>query len=210
MKRIKRDFRQIKSPSRFLAFCKRVKHGIIDSQSVPETLRQLFFEKVDKLDTAFHLALDGGRSLIRDREKLSEEIVLILEQIASVLEAAHILNPDALLTTGFTVTQERRSASRVKVPLIAPLEFNVTNSGERGKALATASTFPGAFHIEIHVNRRDPSIEADWFHKGLVPHGHAHNMIMENLEAGITYFRIRYQGHDGPGPWSAVVSTTIT
>ncbi|HBG05499.1 MAG: hypothetical protein A2075_13380 [Geobacteraceae bacterium GWC2_58_44] len=208
---IKRDFRQIRSPVKFFAFCKKVQHGLTDTPGLPDSiaaLRQQFLEKVDRLDTTYHLALDGGRSVIREREKLSEEIVVLLDQIASVLEAAFILNPDALLTTGFTVTQERRSANRVKLPLVAPHDFKVANAGERGRALATASTFAGALLHEIHINQKDPSVEDDWFHKAIFPD--SQNMIMDNLAAGNTYFRMRHQGQEGPGPWSGVVSTTIT
>ena len=210
-RKIKRDFRQMSSPARFLAFCKKVKHGLTGNPNVPESIaafRQQYFEKLDSLDTAYHLALDGGRTLIREREKLAEEVVLILDQIASVLEAALIRNPDALSTTGFSITQERRSPARMKVPLVAPSAFNVANLGEQGRALATGSTFRGALNHEIHVNQKDPSVEEDWFHKALFPN--SQSMVLENLPVGNTFFRMRHHGHDGPGPWSAVVSTTIT
>jgi|GEM_PF-1794635 len=208
---IKRDFRQMRSPAKFLAFCKKVQHGLTDNPNLSESiaaLRQQYFEKVDSLDTTYHLALDGGRSVIRERENLSQEIGVLLDQLASVLEAELILNPDALLTTGFTVTQERRSPNRVRLPLVAPPDLNVANAGERGRALATASTFPGAIVHEIHINLKDPSVEDDWFHKAIFPD--SQNMVIESLAAGNTFFRMRHQGHDGPGPWSGVVSTTIT
>jgi len=210
-RRIKRDFRQMSSPAKFLAFGKKVKHGLTDTPNLPDSiaaLRQMYFEKVDSLDTTYHLALDGSRSVIREREKLSQEIVVLLDQIASVLEAAFILDPDALLTIGFTVTHERRSTNRVKLPLVTPLDFNVTNAGERGRALAKASSSPGALVHEIHINLKDPSVEDDWFHKAIFPD--SHNMVMESLAAGNTFFRMRHHGQDGPGPWSAVVSTTIS
>ena len=210
-KMIKRDFRQMRSPAKFFAFCKKVQQGLTDSPNLPDSigpLRQQFSEKVDSLERIYHLALDGGHSVIREREKLSQEIVVLLDQLASVLEAAFILNTDALLTTGYTLTQERRSINRVKLPLVAPLDFNVANAGERGRALATASSSPGALVHEIHINQRDPALEDDWFHKAIFPD--SQNMVMENLAAGNTYFRMRHQGQDGAGPWSGVVSTTIS
>lgn len=210
-RRIKRDFRQPGSPAKFLAFCKKVQHGLTDTSNLPDSiapLRQQYSEKVDSLDTTYHLSLDGGRSVIREREKLSQEIVVLLDQMASVLEAAFILSPDALLTTGFTVTQERRSTTRVRLPLAAPADFNVANAGERDRALATASTLPGALLHEIHINLKDPAVEDDWFHKAIFPD--SQNMIMENLATGNTFFRMRHQGQEGPGPWSGVVSTTIS
>lgn len=210
-RRIKRDFRQGLSPTKFLAFCLRVKHALTDNPNCPESLSQLlrlFFEKVDRLDTSYHLALDGSRTLIRERDNLIQEIIVLLDQIASILEASFILNPDALQTTGFTVTQERRSYSRVKVPLSAPPDFNVANSSGPGRALGTASTSHGALVHEIHINLKDPAVEEDWFHKAIFPD--SQNMVMENLTPGNVFFRMRHHGHDGAGPWSGVVSTTIT
>jgi hypothetical protein len=208
---IKRAFRQMRSPAKFFAFCKKVQHGLTDNPNLTDSialLRQQFFEKVDSLETTYHLALDGGRTVIRERENLSQEIVVLLDQIASFLEASFILNPDALLTTGFEVTQERRSPNRVRLPLVAPSDLNVANAGEQGRALATASTFPGALVHEIHINQKDPSVEDDWFHKAIFPD--SQKMAIENLPSGNTFFRMRHHGHDGPGPWSGVVSTTIT
>ena len=210
-RRIKRDFRRTSLAAKFLAFCKKVLHGLSVTPNLPDTIApylQQYVAKVDSLDTTYHQALDGAHSLIREREKLSQEIVVLLDQMASVLEAAFILDPDALLTTGFTVTQERRSTNRVRLPLVAPSNFNVANAGEQGRALATASTFPGALVHEIHINVKDPSVEADWLHQSIF--ADSQNMVMEGLAAGNTFFRMRHQGIDGAGPWSGIVSTTIT
>jgi len=210
---IKRDFRQMRSPAKFLAFIRKVKHGLADTPDLPDpvaALRQQYYERVDSFEAIYHLALDGGHSVIREREKLSQEIVVLLDQMASALDATFLLNPDALLTTGFTVTQERRSTRREKtpLPLTAPLDFNVANAGERGRALASATPLPGALLHEVHINQKDPSVEDDWFHKALF--ADSRNMIMESLAAGNTFFRMRHHGLDGPGPWSGVVSTTIS
>jgi hypothetical protein len=210
-RRIIRDFRQPGSPAKFMAFCMKVLHGLTDLRDLPDPVQALvkqYTEKVNVLDTTYHQALDGSRSLIRDREKLSGEITVLLDQIASMLEAAFILNPDQLLTTGFNVTQERRSANRVRLPLVAPLDFNVVNASERGRAVATASSYPGAVVYEIYLNTKDPAVEADWFHHAIFHD--AQNMVMENLATGNTFIRMRLQGQEEAGPWSGVVSTTIT
>jgi len=199
------------APARFVAFCDKVNHGLTDNANIPETLfalRQRYLEQTDLLKTSYHAALDCGRTAIRERDKIIQDTLVILDQLASSLEAAFVLNPDALFTTGFTITQERRSANRTRLPLVAPPDFNVTNSPERGRALGTASTFPGAFNHEIQINMKDPSIETDWFHKAMFPD--SQNMQMENLESCNTFFRMRHHGPDGPGPWSAIVTTPIT
>lgn len=210
--RIIRDYRQMKRlPARFLAFIKKVKHSLTDNRNYPETaaaLLQQYFQSVDNFETIYHLALDGSRTQRRERDRLIAEIVVLLDQIASLLEAAHILDSDALLTTGFTVTQERRSSNRIKLSLEAPPDFKVENLGDRGKAVATASSFTGALNCEIHINHRDPAVDEDWLHKAIFPN--SKSMEMDNLVPGNVFFRMRYHGHDGPGPWSTIVSTTIT
>jgi hypothetical protein len=213
-RRIKRNYRQRNSPAKFLTFCKKVKLSLTDNLNFADStwggntaLRQQYFEKVDDLEVASHLASNGDRLLIRDRDKLIQEIIKMLDQIASLLEAAAVLNPDALFSTGFSVTHERRSPNRTRLTLTVPTDFTVENLGEGGKVAASASTMPGAFNQEIQVNRNNPSVEQDWLHKAMFP---GVEMIMENLEQGNTFFRMRHHGPDGAGPWSAIVSTLVT
>jgi hypothetical protein len=210
-RRINRDFRNTKSPAKFLALCRRIRYGLTDNHNLPESvfgLLQQYFDLMDLIESTYQLSLDGGRASIRQREKLSQEIVVLLDQIASLLEAAFILNPDALLTTGFTISQERRSSNRVKLPLAALTDFSVVNSSERYKALGSASPAPGTVVYEIHINLKDPSVEADWFHKAIFHD--PQNMVMDDLAAGNICFRVRPHGPDGAGPWSGIVTTTIT
>lgn len=216
LRRIKRDYRQMGgTPAKFLGFNQKVKQSLTGNQNYPDStwganiaLRQQYFEQVDRLGVACHVASGGDRNLIRERDKLIQEIILLLDEIASLLEAASVRNPDALFTTGFSVTQERRASSRTRLPLAAPSDFSVVNTGEIGKAVGSANSQPGAYNHEIHINRKDPSVEGDWFHKALYPD--AAEMIMENLEPGNIFCRMRDHGPDGPGPWSTIVSTTIT
>ncbi|QWV95120.1 hypothetical protein KP004_08065 [Geomonas oryzisoli] len=213
-RRIKRNYRQM-NPAKFLAFLLTVRRSLTNNRNYPDTfwgtnlaLLQLFFEKTDAYEVAFRAASNGDRVLIHDRDKIMGEIVVILDQIVPLLEGGSVLNPDALSTTGFPVTHERRAHNRTKSPLTSSNDFNVENLGELGKALGSASTVPGAYNHEIHINRGDPSREADWFHHSMFPD--ASRMLMENLQAGNTFFRMRHHGADGPGPWSPVTSVTIS
>ena len=207
------DYRSLRkgAPTKFLAYCKRVVHAMTDNPNLPNSiypLRQRFFDAVALLEAAYHVALDGGHTAIRDRDKICQELVTILDQLAADLESAFTQNPDALLTTGFTVSQERKKITRGRDPLGVPWNFNVANLNERGKALATATASPGVLVSEIHINQKDPSLEEDWSHKGIFPD--SREMEMDNLAAGNTFFRMRHHGKDGPGPWTAVVSITVT
>jgi hypothetical protein len=215
LKRIKRDYRHQRSPGRFLSFNKKVKLCLTDNPNYPDsiwganaTLLLKYFGEVDSLEVSCHMAGNGDRLLIRQRDRLMEEIILTLDEIASFLEAASTRNPDALLSTGFSISQERRSPSRTRLPLMASSDFAVVNTVDQGKAVGSASSIPGAFNLEIQLNKRDPSMEADWSHKEMYPD--PSNMLMENLDPGNTFFRARPHGPNGAGPWSGIVSTLIT
>ncbi len=212
--RIKRDYRRL-SPSKFLAFILAVRHSLTNNPNYPDSfwganlaLLQVLFEKTGAFEVAFRAARNGDRLLIHEREKLMKEIVALLDEIASLLEAASVRNPDALATTGFPTSQERKAHPKAKVPLSASTDFTVTNLGEPGKAVGSASTVPGAYNHEIHINRGDPACETDWVHSAMFPI--ASYMLMENLLAGNTFFRMRHHGAEGPGPWSPITSVTIS
>jgi hypothetical protein len=215
-RRIKRDYRQLRnSPTKFLPACKKIRQSLSDKLNYPDSwwggnlpLRDQCFEKVDALEVSCHLASDGGKSLIRERDKLIEEVIPMLDEIASLLESGAVRNPDLLLKSGFSLTKERRSQNRARLPLTASTDFVVVNLGELGKAKASASSMPGGWNQEIHINTKDPSAEADWIHKDIFADPGC--MVMENLAQGNTFFRMRHHGPDGAGPWSPTVSLFIT
>ena len=213
-RKIKRDFRFL-PPAKALTFFTKVKHCLTDNENFPDstwgantTTRQQLFDGVDRYTTAFHLASNGDRLLVAARDKIKEEVVIMLDEVASHLEAVSTRNPDALLSSGFNVVQERRNTSRTRLPLAASVDFNVTNVGPRGIATGFSSNIPGSLVLEIHVNYQDPSVEQDWAHKQIFID--ASEMVMTDLNSGNTFFRMRPYGPNGAGPWSAVVSTFIT
>jgi hypothetical protein len=215
-KSIKHDYRSAaKVPAKFFTFTQKVRRSLTGNPNYPESvwgpywaILQRFFQEQDQLETVYQQASNGDRIYIRERDKLIEEMIVTLDEMASFLEAVSTRNPDALYTTGFSVCQERRSTSRAKLPLLPPTDFAVGNLGEPEKASASASAVLGAFNYEIQINKKDPSVEADWFHKDIF--NDPSNMIMENISQGNTFFRARPHGPDGAGPWSSIVSTTIT
>jgi hypothetical protein len=209
-RRIKRNYRQEKSPVKALSFSKKVRHALTDNQNFRaiDAILQEYFAAVDRLEVAYHLAINGDRNLIRERDKLWQEIILMLDGIAAALEAACVHNPDALFTTGFDISQERRSPNRTRSPLTAPEDFSVANTDQRGGAIGSSSDVPGAYNHEIHITDKDPSIEENWKHKEVFPD--PERMVMNNLNQGNTFFRTRAHGPDGAGPWSAIVSIYVT
>jgi hypothetical protein len=215
-RRIKRDYRQQqKTPTRFLPTCQRIQQSLSSRQNYPDswwganiTLRDQYCEKVDALVVSCHLASDGSKTQMRERDRLIDEVTQLLDEIASLLESGAVRNPELLLNSGFSLAKERRGPNRSKTPVTAPTDFQVVNLPELGMADASSSPMPGSWNQEIHVNTRDPLAEADWLHKGIFPS--SRSMVISNLDKGNTFFRMRHHGPDGPGPWSATVSLLIT
>ena len=212
-RRIKRDYRN-STPAKAFTFFNRIERCLADNPNFPDstwgantTTRQQLFDGVDRYSAAYHAAITGDRLLIAERDKIQEEVVVMLDEVASHLEAVSVRNPDALLSSGFSVVQERRS-SRTKLPLAASTDFNVSNVGPRGTAKGTSSEIPSAFNHEIQINYKDPSVEQNWFHKGIF--ADPSEMVMTDLNAGNILFRMRAHGPNGAGPWSGIVSTFIT
>src|SRR6266568_2946276 len=123
-RRIKRDYRAYrKSPTKFMSINRKVRRSLPDNENYPDSawganlaVRQEYFEKSDQLEITSHQASNGDRILIRDRDRLIDEIIALLDEIALLLETMSRRNPDALYTTGFSVTQERRSTNRSRRP----------------------------------------------------------------------------------------------
>jgi len=88
----------------------------------------LFFAAADKLDAVYHESLLRSIVAIAAREALEGEVIGYLDQIASLLEAAAVLNPDILLTSGFNLAKERRARSRAtQPPAVAQLNVKTAN-----------------------------------------------------------------------------------
>lgn len=213
-KRIKRNFRSL-APTLLLNFALKVKRGLTDNSYISAAfwamygqLRQRLFDATDKYEAGYQVATDGAKSQIREREILAEELVALLDEMASALDAASFRDPAVLLSTGYDVTVERRSTPREKPPLVSPTDFRVENLAEPNKVLGTASNMLSAIIQEIHVNTQDPAVEAHWRHKGI--YFDPANMVIEGLEPGNVFFRMRYLREDGPGPWSPIVTTPVT
>ena len=217
--KIRRGYRQLKSPVEQVNFCERVGSALTALVETAIITDAVWMENPDLLRTfctvvvvlrkAYHTALNGGKNEIMDRDNIWQKAMGLLDEIALDLEAASVRNPAILPNSGFDTTKgQRKSPSKKRMPLTASAEFQVVNTGVSRQAIGSASPVPGAYNSEIHRCRSNPSVEANWFHQGI--HADPSHMLMENLDLGDTFFRVRHHGPDGPGPWSVIVSTTIT
>lgn len=133
-RRILREYRYWKC-SNLHALSQRVRKALTDNPNIPSSVwvnhpdvLALFFAAADKLDASYHEALLRSITAIAAREALEEEVIGYLDIIASLLEAAAVINPDILLTSGFNLAKERRARSRVtQPPAVAQLVVKAAN-----------------------------------------------------------------------------------
>jgi len=123
--RILRNYRHL-PPSKFHQFVSRVKTALADKTRIPDTiwganlaLITAFFVAIDKHDYVYHESMHGSRIVIAEREMLQAQLVIYLDQIASLLEMVAVTNPDILLVSGFDTAKERRTHPRNKAEVEA-------------------------------------------------------------------------------------------
>jgi hypothetical protein len=118
--RILRKYRNM-PPGRFHGFNQNVRKNLADNQTIPEStwgtntsLLTSYLTTSDKHDTVYHQALYRSVLEIAERDLLQAQLIIYLDEIASLLEAAAVRNPALLLSSGFDLTKERRSGTRAK------------------------------------------------------------------------------------------------
>jgi hypothetical protein len=133
-RRILRNYHNL-PPSKFHAFNQRVKNGLSEHAHLPEsawaanpTLLSSYLSASDKHDALYHDAVHGSRLVISERDILQAQLVNYLDEIASVLEAAAIRNPELLLPAGFDLAKDQRNHSRAKVIVPGSDEAKVLNA----------------------------------------------------------------------------------
>ncbi|MBJ6724720.1 hypothetical protein [Geomesophilobacter sediminis] len=117
-----RDYRYWKC-SKLHAITQRIRKALTDNPNIPMSvwvnhpdLLALFFAAADKLDIVYHESRLRSIVSIAAREVIETEVIGYLDLIAALLEAAAILNPEVLPTSGFNLAKERRAGSRATQP----------------------------------------------------------------------------------------------
>jgi hypothetical protein len=119
-RRILRNFHNM-PPGKFHVLNQRVVKGVTDNDRIPEsmwapnpTLKSTYLATSEKYDQVFHEASFGSRLVIAQREILQEQLVIYLDEIASLVELAAVRTPEVLLSCGFDLSKERRGRPRAK------------------------------------------------------------------------------------------------
>jgi hypothetical protein len=120
-RRILRNFHNM-PPGAFHVFNQRVVKSISDTEKISESVwaanssvKANYLATSQKYDLVFHEASFGSRLVIAQREILQAQLVNYLDEIASLLEAAAVRNPEVLLSCGFDLSKERRGRPRAKI-----------------------------------------------------------------------------------------------
>lgn len=121
--RILRTYRN-KAPSRFYNILLKVWKCLTDNPKIPASvwaanpeLLSLFLALAAKYHEVYQRAsLYSSKLDIAEREVLQAQLTAHMDEIASVLEAAAVRNPEVLVTSGFDLAKERRNSPRTSAP----------------------------------------------------------------------------------------------
>lgn len=118
--RILRNYRNI-APTKFHAFNQKVRTSLADKTRIPESiwvanpsLLPAYLAASEKHDAVYHESMLGSKLVIAEREILQGQLIIYLDEIASLMEMAAVRSPDFLVASGFDLTKERRGHTRVK------------------------------------------------------------------------------------------------
>lgn len=94
--------------------------------------------------------------------------------------------------------------ARANASSVQPGNVKIAHGKNSGELVLKCSPHDGANMMDVEM-ATDPSAEANWVHVNFFPH--ASKMEVTGLEPGKKYyFRVRYMGGNGPGPWAELVS----
>lgn len=130
--RILRNYRS-KTPSQFYTILLRVWKCLTDNPHIPGSvwaanpeLLSLFLALAAKYHEVYQRASSYSSKLdIAEREAIQAQLIAYMDEIASVLEAAAVRNPEVLITSGFDLAKEHRIITRASAPQASSEEGKV-------------------------------------------------------------------------------------
>lgn len=138
--RILRNFRSM-TPSKFHDLNQRVATSLADKTRFPDSiwaanpeLLTAYLVASAKHDSVYHESMLGSKVVIAEREVLQGQLVIQLDEIASLLEMSAVRNPDILIASGFDLTKDKRSSSRGNAAAAAR---TATQAGQKGEGSDT-------------------------------------------------------------------------
>lgn len=135
--RILRTYR-CKTPSKFYNILLRVWKCLTDNPQIPGSvwaanpeLLSSFLALAPKYHEVYQRASHYSSKLdIAEREVFQAQLIAYMDEIASVLEAAAIRNPEVLITSGFDLAKERRNITRSSASQAPSEDAKVQEQGQ--------------------------------------------------------------------------------
>lgn len=133
--RILRSYRN-KAPSRFYNILLKVWKCLTDNPKIPaavwaahpELLSSFLAEAAKYHEVYQRASLYSSKLDIAAREVLQAQLVDHMDEIASVLEAASIRNPEVIVTSGFELCKDHRTISRTNIPQTPSEDVKVSDA----------------------------------------------------------------------------------
>lgn len=123
--RLLRNYRNM-PPTKFHNFIQKVTTALSDKTRVPDwvwavnpALLPSYFAASGKYDGVYHESMLGSKLVIAEREVIQAQLVIFLDEIASILEMVAMHTPDILIASGFDLNKERRGHPRAKATAAA-------------------------------------------------------------------------------------------
>jgi hypothetical protein len=164
------------------------------------------------LDESVRLTGAGDHSRIPDR---STHLALVIKELTRV--AFHVqlqaIDQESQLHTAGLPLAERRTRVRRAPPISATVltGLEAVNLDAPGEVMLTADSQDRALGYQFQFTKMDPAAEENWADDAPGPHRGCKKIVLQGLDSLNRYsFRGRAIGDDRPGPWSKVVTISVT
>ena len=148
----------------------------------------------------FEATQAGDASKISAREDARTILTTLLKKLAPYLELVADGSIPKLESTGYDLRHDIVQ-SESKDPLPPPPGFTFTRGDASGTLVASAESLPGAGNYILEICAGDPSVEANWTHKGTFLH--CSKIVTDGYVPGRIYYgRLQGVGPNGPGLWA--------
>ncbi len=153
----------------------------------------------------------GDHSKIPDRTTHLSNVIKELTRVAFHVQLQAMDEESQLHTSGLPLAERRTRVPKNRGAVKTLTGFSATNVDEPGAALLNADSQEAAFGYQFQFTKLDPAVEENWVDDAPGPHRTCKKIMVHGMDPLSRYsFRGRGIGDDGPGPWSKVVTISIT
>ena len=164
------------------------------------------------LEESVRLTGAGDHSRIPDRSTHLALVIKELTRVAFRIQLQALDQESQLHTSGLPLV-ERRTRVRRAPPISATVftGLEAMNLDAPGEVMLTGDSQDHVLGYNLQFTKLDPAVEENWVDDAPGPHRGCKKIVIRGLDSLNRYsFRGRAIGDDGPGPWSRVVTISVT